>query len=72
AVGLQGKPKPAAYEQALAFGSDDPASHWNLALTYMELGRYVDARQHFEAYLALKPNAADEVQPYLDELDWLE
>jgi rhomboid protease GluP len=69
-----GQPQLAAvaYEQALAFEADDSASHWNLALTYMELGQYVDARQHFEAYLALNPNAADEVQPYLDELDWLE
>jgi rhomboid protease GluP len=62
----------AAYEQALAFEPDDTASHWNLALTYMELERYAAARQHFESYLALNPDAGSEVQPYLNELDRLD
>ncbi|MCL7453964.1 MAG: rhomboid family intramembrane serine protease [Anaerolineae bacterium] len=61
-----------AYERALELEPDDSASHWNLALTYMELERYADARQHFESYLALNPDATREVQPYLDQLDRLE
>ncbi|MFN2290888.1 MAG: rhomboid family intramembrane serine protease [Anaerolineae bacterium] len=61
-----------AYEQALALEPEDTASHWNLALTYLQLERYADARQHFEDYLALNPDARAEVQPYLDELDRLD
>ena len=61
-----------AYEAALALEPDDAASHWNLALTYLQLERYADARQHFEDYLALNPGAGSEVQPYLDQLDRLD
>jgi len=54
-----------AYESALALEPDDPASHWNLALTYLQLGRLEAARSHFQTYLDLRPDAADEVRPYL-------
>jgi rhomboid protease GluP len=57
-----------AYQSALALDPSDAASHWNLALTYLQLDRYTEAQSHFEAYLELKPGAAGEVQPYLDEL----
>jgi rhomboid protease GluP len=57
-----------AYMAALDLAPDDSYSHWNLALTYLQLGRYAEARTHFEDYLALNPNEAAEVQPYLDEL----
>jgi rhomboid protease GluP len=58
-----------AYRQALALAPDNAAAHWNLALTYLELDDLDQARSHFETYLALKPGARDEVQPYLDLLD---
>jgi rhomboid protease GluP len=58
----------AAYESALDLAPDDSYSHWNLALTYLQLRRYAEARAQFEAYLSLNPNEAAEVQPYLDEL----
>ncbi|MGD8518015.1 MAG: rhomboid family intramembrane serine protease [Anaerolineae bacterium] len=58
----------AAYEKALALEPEDSSSHWNLGITYIELGQYREALPHFEAYLDLNPGAVDEVQPYLDEL----
>ncbi len=58
-----------AYEAALEMDAGDAASHWNLALTYLQLDRYADARTHLETYLQLKPGAADEVEPYLAEID---
>ncbi len=57
-----------AYESALALEPDDSASHWNLAITCIELARYADAQAHLEAYLQLNPDKAAEVRPYLDEL----
>jgi rhomboid protease GluP len=57
-----------AYETALALETNDSAVRWNLAITYLELGRYAEARSQFEAYLALNPDEAAEVQPYLDQL----
>ena len=57
-----------AYESALALEPDLSSAHWNLALTYLDLARYTDARTHFETYLVLNPGEAGEVQPYLDEL----
>ncbi len=65
-----GQPELAAqaYESALALQPDDSASHWNLALTYLELTRYPDALVHLEAYRQLNPDKAAEVQPYLDAL----
>jgi rhomboid protease GluP len=68
-----GQPEAAAqaYESALDLAPNDSASHWNLALSLLQLRRYAEARIHFEAYLALNPGEADEVQPYLDELSRL-
>ncbi len=60
-----------AYETALALDPASSASIWNLSLTYLELGRYVDARSSFESYAELTPGGSVEVQPYLDELDRL-
>jgi rhomboid protease GluP len=57
-----------AYESALELEPDDPASHWNLALTYLQLERYAESKAHFETYLKLSPDRSEEVQPYLDEL----
>jgi rhomboid protease GluP len=66
-----GQPSAAAgaYEQALDLDPDDSASHWNLALTYLDLERYDLSREHFEEYLRLNPGQEDEVRPYLDHLD---
>jgi rhomboid protease GluP len=58
-----------AYEAALALEPGDSPTHWNLALTYLQLARYTQARTQFETYLELNPDRIDEVQPYLDELD---
>ena len=57
-----------AYESALDLDPDDSPSHWNLALTYIQLKRYAEAQMHFETYLQLNPDEAEQVQPYLDEL----
>lgn len=57
-----------AYEAALELDPDDSAARWNLALTYLQLRRYAQARSQFEAYLKLNPGEAVEVQPYLEEL----
>jgi len=58
-----------AYEQALARDPNDAASHWNLALTYLDLERTDLSREHFEEYLRLNPGQEDEVRPYLEHLD---
>jgi rhomboid protease GluP len=58
-----------AYESALAQDPDFSSAHWNLALTYLDLRRFSDAKVHFETYLQLNPDAAQEVQPYLEELE---
>ena len=60
-----------AYEEALALDPAHSASLWNLALTYLELGRYAQARSAFEDYRELTPAGPVEVQPYLDELESL-
>jgi rhomboid protease GluP len=57
-----------AYESALKFEGDHAPIYWNLAQTYVELGRYADALDRLEAYLQLKPEEAEGVQSYLDEL----
>ncbi len=64
------QPQPAAeaYESALELAPDDSASHWNLALTYIQLERFPQAQTHFETYLALNPDEAERVQPYLDAI----
>jgi rhomboid protease GluP len=61
-----------AYQSALSLDPSDAPSHWNLALTYLQLDRYSEAKAHFETYLQLKPEAASETQPYLDELNRLQ
>jgi rhomboid protease GluP len=61
----------AAYEKAVELEPDQPATHWNLALTYLEVERYAGARASFEAYAELTPAGPVEVQPYLDELERL-
>ena len=58
-----------AYEKALELEADHSPSLWNLALTYLDLERYAEARTLFETYLALNPDQADQVQPYLQELE---
>ncbi|MBN1657978.1 MAG: rhomboid family intramembrane serine protease [Anaerolineae bacterium] len=58
-----------AYEQALALDPDDSASHWNLALTYLDLARHDLSREHFQEYLRLNPRREEEVRPYLEYLD---
>ncbi len=65
-----GQPQEAAqaYETILELESGDSAARWNLAITYLELGRYAQARSQFETYLELYPDEAAEVQPYLDQL----
>jgi rhomboid protease GluP len=60
-----------AYCSALELDPQDAPSHWNLALTYLQVDRYAEARAQFEAYLQLRPDAASDVQPYLDELQHL-
>ena len=64
------EPVPAveAYEQALTLKPDLSPAHWNLALSYLQLRRYTEARDQFETFLELNPDQAAEVQPYLDEL----
>ena len=57
-----------AYESALALEPGFASAHWNLALTYLELELFAGARIHFEAYLELNPEAAGEVEPYLEDL----
>jgi rhomboid protease GluP len=57
-----------AYESSLDLDPYQPAAHWNLAITYLELERYPDAHAHFEAYVELNPAGEFEARPYLDEL----
>jgi rhomboid protease GluP len=59
------------YEAALELDPGHTASLWNLAITYLEVGRYTDARASFEAYATLAPDGPAEIQPYLDELEGL-
>jgi rhomboid protease GluP len=60
-----------AYQAALELEPSDSASLWNLAMTYLELGRYADARSSLEAYAEIVPSGREEVRPYLEELDGL-
>jgi tetratricopeptide (TPR) repeat protein len=60
-----------AYEKALELDPDQTESHWNLAMIYLEVGRYADARASLEAYAELTPAGPVEVRPYLDELESL-
>ena len=60
-----------AYEAALEIDPAHSASLWNLAMTYLDLGRYAEARTALEAYRELTPAGPVEVKPYLDELESL-
>lgn len=60
-----------AYEQALALDPNDGPSRWNLALTFLQMGQYEQARFHFETYQTQNPEETDQVQPYLDEIEQL-
>ena len=50
------------YEEAIRLQPDYPNAHYNLALTLEALGQFARARQEFEAYLQLAPNAPDAEQ----------
>jgi tetratricopeptide (TPR) repeat protein len=60
-----------AYEAALEIDPAHTASLWNLAMTYLDLERYAEARTALEAYRELTPAGPVEVKPYLDELESL-
>ena len=60
-----------AYQKALELDPDQTESHWNLAMIYLEMNRYADARASLEAYAELTPAGQVEVRPYLDELESL-
>ena len=60
-----------AYTAALELDPAHSASLWNLAMTYLDLGRYAEARASLEAYEELTPAGSVEVKPYLDELESL-
>lgn len=47
-----------AYEQALRLAPGAPEVHWNLALTYADLGRYEEAIARMEEFIALGPEQA--------------
>ncbi len=58
-----------AYQKALELDPNETASHWNLAMIYLEVGRYADARASLEVYAELTPAGPVEVKPFLDELE---
>jgi rhomboid protease GluP len=60
-----------AYEAALELDPSHSPSIWNLAITYLDLGRYAEARPLFETYQELNPAETLQVRPYLDELERL-
>jgi rhomboid protease GluP len=60
-----------AYKAALELDAAHSPSLWNLAITYLDLERYAEARLAFETYAELTPAGPVEVKPYLDELDSL-
>jgi tetratricopeptide (TPR) repeat protein len=64
------EPQPAAqaYEAALAQDANHTPSLWNLAITYLDLARYAEARDQFERYVEVYPAGLVETKPYLDEL----
>lgn len=57
-----------AYEMALALDPSHSPSLWNLAITNLDLRRFVQAREQFEAYVEIEPSGIVEAKPYLDEL----
>ncbi len=60
-----------AYTAALDLDPAHSASLWNLAMTYLDLERYAEARASLEAYEELTPAGPVEVKPYLVELESL-
>jgi rhomboid protease GluP len=60
-----------AYEAALELDPSHSPSLWNLAITYLDLERYAEARPLFETYQELNPAETLQVRPYLDELEQL-
>jgi Flp pilus assembly protein TadD len=58
------------YEEAIRLRPDNANAHYNLALALEALGQFVRARQEFEAYLQLSPNApdAEQVRKHLKEV----
>jgi rhomboid protease GluP len=60
-----------AYTAALDLDPAHSASLWNLAMTYLDLERYAEARASLEAYEELTPAGPVEVKPYLDQLESL-
>ena len=60
-----------AYQKAIEFDPDQLASHWHLAMIYLEMGRYADARASLEAYADLTPAGPVQVRSYLDDLESL-
>ena len=58
------------YEEAIRLRPDYPNAHYNLALTLEGLGQFARARQEFEAYLQLAPNApdAEQIRKHLKEI----
>jgi Flp pilus assembly protein TadD len=58
------------YEEAIRLRPDNANAHYNLALTLEALGQIVRARQEFESYLQLAPNApdAEQVRKHLKQI----
>jgi tetratricopeptide (TPR) repeat protein len=57
-----------SYKAALALDFDHASARWNLALVFLEMDHFAEARAHFETYLELNPDEAQEVAPYIEEL----
>jgi rhomboid protease GluP len=57
-----------SYKAALALDPNHSSAHWNLALIFFQMDQFAEARAHFETYLELNPDQAQEVAPYLEEL----
>lgn len=64
-----------AYLSSLEMEPGDPAVHWNLGQTYLQMQRYAQAQSHFEFYRDAHPDEADAhfyvglIHSYLGQLD---